>query len=58
MGDEEKYVITPKGIAVLALMECGLIDSTDDPRINGFWRCFDQEMMKAGYVATGEEEEP
>lgn len=32
---EEKYVITPKGIATLAMLRTGLIQSTNDPRFEG-----------------------
>lgn len=34
--DEEMYRLTPKGIAILSLLQCGLINSMDDPRANGF----------------------
>lgn len=55
--NEERYVIAPKGIATLALLECGLVDSISDPRINGFWCIFEQGMMKGGYIVTDEEKE-
>lgn len=48
--DEERFVTTPKGIAVFAMLECGLIQSIEDPRVNGFWRMFEQDMRRSGYV--------
>lgn len=47
---EEKYVLTPKGIAILAMLQTGLVDDMDDPRIEGFWTIFDALMDRHGYV--------
>ena len=53
--DSKKYVLTPKGIAVLALLESGLISSSNDPRIDGFWRIFYDSMVKLDYVQNPED---
>ena len=47
---EEKYRLTPKGIAVLAMMQTGLLEDMDDPRIEGFWTIFEAIMTRSGYV--------
>lgn len=52
---EEKYIISPKGIAVLALLESGLINDIDDPRANGFFTLFEAKMRQHGYVVEDEE---
>lgn len=54
--EEEKYVITPKGIAVLAMMQSGLIVHSDDPRFEGFWRMFEEDMKRLGYIVEDEKE--
>ena len=48
--ENEVYMITPKGIAVLALLESGLVTSFEDPRIDGFWKLFEFGMQERGYV--------
>lgn len=53
--DDARYVTTAKGIAVLAMLQCGLIQSMDDPRFEGFWRIFEQDMLKAGYIVEGDD---
>ena len=55
--EEEKYVLTPKGIAVISLLQSGLITDINDQRIEGFWTLFQQGMIKAGYTPEGEDEE-
>ena len=47
---EEQYKITPKGIAVVAMMETGILEDMDDPRIEGFWTIFEALMTSNGYV--------
>ena len=47
---EEKYVITPKGIATLAMLRTGLIQSTNDPRFEGFWQLFEMAMERPGEI--------
>lgn len=47
---EEKYRLTPKGIAVLAMIQTGLIEDMDDPRIEGFWSIFEAIMTRNGWV--------
>ena len=54
---EERYVITPKGIATLAMLRTGLIQNTDDPRFEGFWQLFESDMEKLGYVVYEQEVE-
>ena len=43
---EEKYVITPKGIATL-----------NDPRFEGFWQLFESDMERLGYIVYEQEVE-
>jgi len=47
---EETFRITPKGIAALAMIQCGLIQSMDDPRLGGFWTIFSNDMQEHGFV--------
>lgn len=47
------YELTPKGIAIMAMLQVGLITSTDDPRIEGFWTIFEHTMINLGYVQEG-----
>lgn len=47
---EERYVITPKGIANICMLQCGLIRDLNDSRFEGFWRMFEEDMKKCGYV--------
>lgn len=47
---EEKYVLSPKGIACIAIRECGLISSVDDSRLDDFWSRFEETMRALGYV--------
>lgn len=48
--EEEVYVITPKGLATLAMLHSGLIQTIEDPRLDGFWQMFMQDMEKHGYI--------
>ena len=54
--DEEKYVITPEGIATISLLRCGLVNDMNDPRINGFWTLFENDMGKCGYMTEEDTE--
>lgn len=45
---EERYVITPKGIAWLCLKEIG-IDITDS-KLDTFWILFEHYMKQNGYL--------
>lgn len=53
--DNEMYQITPKGIAILSLLQCGLISDMEDPRVEGFWTLFENGMMKSGYMVEDDE---
>lgn len=48
--DNVMYQITPKGIAVMSLLQCGLITDMNDPRAEGFWTLFEDGMNKSGYI--------
>ena len=52
--DEERYTITPKGIACMAMLQSGLVNSTNDPRIDGFWIIFEEGMKQHGYIVDSE----
>ena len=57
MDDDERFVITPKGIAALALTKMGLVESVDDWRIDGFWAVFETKMRACGYVERDDEDD-
>lgn len=48
--NEEVFVLAPKGIASLALMQSGLVATSEDPRIDGFWSLFVSDMKRFGYL--------
>lgn len=47
---DDRYELTPKGLALLAMMQVGLVDDHNDPRIDGFWTIFSVLMDRHGYV--------
>lgn len=53
--DDAVYQLTPKGIACLALLRTGLVESIEDPRIDGFWELFQADMDALGYTQEVEE---
>ena len=52
--DIAMYQITPKDIAILSLLRCGLIDNMDDPKAEGFWILFENGMRTGGYIKEEE----
>ena len=48
--DKEKYVITPKGIFLLALSKANLIDAIADWRADAAWTIFELMMKERGYI--------
>ena len=54
---EEKYVITPKGIATLAMLRTGLIQSMNDPRFEGFRQLLESDMVRLGSYVYEQEVE-
>lgn len=48
--ENEEFVITPKGIFLLALSDAGLIDDLYDRRANVAWKFFEISMAQHGYV--------
>ena len=48
--DEVMYQITPKGIAAVCMLHSGLITDMNDPRFEGFWRMFSEDMERCGYI--------
>ena len=48
--ENESFVITPKGIFLLALSDVGLIDNLHDRRANAAWKIFELSMEKHGYI--------
>lgn len=51
--NRDTYKLTPKGMAVLAMLQVGLVTTSDDPRIEGFWTIFEHNMINLGYVQEG-----
>ena len=49
-NNEERYVISPKGCAWLALKELGMLDNVSDTKFNAFWILFENYMKNAGYI--------
>ena len=47
--EEEKYVITPKGCATLAMFDAG-IELKDEVQFELFWTKFQEHMQNAGYI--------
>ena len=45
---EVKYVITPKGCALLAFRDAEI--EVDEEYFNKFWNSFEEHMKKAGYI--------
>ena len=48
--DDEKYVVTPKGLFLMSLIDVGLIDDHNDKMANAAWKIFALSMEKQGYV--------
>lgn len=49
--DEEEFlVLTPKGILGICLMDCGLMDEINDPRLDTVYENFVDTMIKHGYM--------
>lgn len=53
-NDEERYVVTPKGLAWLAFCQCGIADKISESQFEGFWNLFISSMEKANYVTEGD----
>lgn len=47
--EEEKYVLTPKGCAFLAMFDAE-IEPKDQAQFNLFWDKFQEYMKNAGYI--------
>ena len=47
-ADEEKYVITPKGCALLAFADSEI--EIDEGSFNYFWDKFEEHLDKVGYM--------
>lgn len=54
--DEETYRLTPKGVTAIAMIESGIVNTIDDPKIAEFYDLFEKYMRKAGYVHDPEVE--
>lgn len=48
--NEERYVITPKGIAVLALIKAGVYANMTESQFEMFWEEFETSMEECGYI--------
>ena len=56
--NNERYALTPKGLANVAMLQTGLIDNLDDPRFEGFWSIFVAGMNEHGYIKPSEGDDP
>lgn len=50
------WKLSPKGCAIVAMLDSGIIDDIDDERVNKFWRLFQSNMLKCGYVELEEDD--
>ncbi|MBQ6952127.1 MAG: hypothetical protein IJN44_11630 [Clostridia bacterium] len=50
---KKSSVVTPKGIACLAMKEAGIIASTSDPLVDTFWDKFVELLTRHGYSLPG-----
>lgn len=48
------WKLSPKGCAIAAMLDSKIIDDIDDERVNKFWRLFQSNMLKCGYVKLEE----
>lgn len=48
--DDERYILTPKGVAVIDLYKCGLIEDIDDKRGELFYHEFIEGLKRLGYL--------
>lgn len=48
--EDEKYILTPKGIFTMALITNNLATNIDDPKIQDSWDCFEKSMEELGYI--------
>lgn len=49
------WKLSPKGCAIVAMLDSEIIDNIDDERFNKFWRLFQSNMLKCGYVELEED---
>lgn len=49
--------ISPKELAALALIQTGMLNDLEDPRIDGFWTLFCRSMNECGYTVMEETDE-
>ena len=52
----DKWKLSPKGCAVVAMLDSQIIDDINDKRFNKFWRLFQSNMLKCGYVKLEEDD--
>lgn len=50
---EKTSVVTPKGLAYLAMKEIGIVSSTSDPIVDTFWEKFVELLTRHGYSLPG-----
>lgn len=55
MDDQERYILSPKGIFHICLYEAGLIDQLNDKRAEIAWDSFKELMNKCGYISEEKE---
>lgn len=47
---EDAYVLSPKGCALAALIDAGLVDDIYDEHVDTFWDIFCDLMRLHGYI--------
>lgn len=51
----DTWKLSPKGCAIAAMLDSEIIDNIDDGRVDKFWRLFQSNMLKCGYVKSEED---
>ena len=52
----DSWKLSPKGCAIAAMLDSEIIDNIDDERFNKFWRLFQSNMLKCGYIELEEDD--
>jgi hypothetical protein len=52
--ENECYRLSPKGIAMMAALDCGFVKSIEDEKFELFWSLFHSRMVADGYAEEGD----
>lgn len=51
----DTWKLSPKGCAIVAMLDAKIIDDINDERLNDFWRSFQLSMLKCDYIKLKED---